>query len=106
LLLARAAGVALLWIARPAVQANLPPLSSRRALIEIAVGLLAAAWTGWHAPLLLAVTLAAVRVAMSLSYRAWGGIRSASLTWVRVAVAVAVLAIALLPISSLYSAAR
>jgi hypothetical protein len=106
LLLARASGVLLLWIARPAAQADLPPLSSRRAVIEIAVGLIAAAWTGGIAPLLLAATLAAVRVVLGLSYRAWGGIRAASLTWVRVAVAAAVLFIAHLPISSLYSAVR
>ena len=106
LLLARASGVALLWIARPAAEAKLPPLSSRRAAIEIAVGLMAAAWTGWHAPLLVAATLVGVRLVLGFSYRAWGGIHAQSLIWVRVAVAAAVLLIARLPASSLYSAVR
>jgi hypothetical protein len=100
LMLARAAGVALLWIGRPAAQADLPPLSSRRAVLEVALGLAAAAWTGWHAPLLLAVTLATVRVVLGFSYRVWGGIRRASLVWVRAVVAIAVLLIALLQGSS------
>ena len=99
-LLARSAGVALLWIARPAAHANLPPLSSRRAAVEIAVGLLAAAFMGWNIFLLLAVTLAAIRIVLALSYRAWGGIRAASILWVRIVVAVAVLLIESLPGSS------
>jgi hypothetical protein len=106
LLLARASGVALRWISRPAAGADLPPLSSRRAVIEISLGIASALWTGWHAPLFLAAAMAAMRVVMGFSYRSWGGIRTVSLTWVRVAVAVAVLLIALLPISSLYSGAR
>jgi hypothetical protein len=100
LILARTAGVVLLWIARPAAEAHLPPLSTVRAGLEIAVGLAVAAWTGWHAPLLLAVTLASIRVVLGFSYRAWGGIRTASLVWVRAVVALAVFVIAVLQGSS------
>jgi hypothetical protein len=91
----------LLWIARPAADAVLPELTSRRALIVLAVGVLSAAFTGWHALLLLAATLLAVRIGMGLSYQRWGGIRAASLAWVRESLAVAILLIARLPAGSL-----
>jgi hypothetical protein len=93
LILARTGGIVLLWIARPAAQVELPPLTSRRAVAEIVVGLVAAAF----APLFLVTTLAAVRVVMALSYRAWGGIRSSSLAWTRAVAASAVFLIASLP---------
>jgi hypothetical protein len=96
-----AASTALLWIARPAADAVLPELTSRRALIVLAVGVLSAAFTGWHALLLLAATLLAVRIGMGLSYQRWGGIRAASLAWVRESLAVAILLIARLPAGSL-----
>lgn len=91
LLLARAAGVVLLWIARPAAEANLPPLSSARAIVEAAIGLAAALWLGRQAPIALALTLAVVRVVLGYSYRTWGGIRVSSLWWARGLVAAAVL---------------
>lgn len=93
LILARAGGIVLLWISRPAAQVELPPLTSRRAVVEVAVGAVAAVFV----PIFLVTTLATVRVVMALSYRAWGGIRPSSLAWVRGVAAAAVLFIGYLP---------
>ena len=96
LILARTAGVTLLWISRPAAQVDLPSLTSRRAVVEISAGLLVSA----YAPVFLFTTLASVRVVMLLSYRAWGGIRNASLTWVYALTGAIALSIASLPAAS------
>lgn len=102
LVLARMAGVVLLWIARPAAEVELPPITSGRAVAWMVLGLVAAAF----APLLLVTTLLAVRVVLTLSYRAWGGIRRASLAWVQAGAAAAALAIVVLQGSSLSLFAR
>ncbi len=105
-ILSRAAGTALLWIARPAANAILPPVTSTLALVELIIGFIAALWTGWHAPLLLVMAAVTVRIVMAISYRVWGGIRIMSLLTVRIVVAVAGIVIARLPESFLYSGAR
>jgi len=104
--LARVAGTALLWVARPAAGAKLPSLTSLRAILELAVGVIAALWTGWHAPVLLAALVVVVRASLEVSYRLWGGIQQSSLLWVRLLMAASALFIARLPGSSLYSFVR
>jgi hypothetical protein len=105
-ILSRASGTALLWIARPAANAILPPVTTTLAIVELVIGFVAALWTGWHAPLLLVLAAATVRIVMAVSYRVWGGIRIVSLLTVRIVVAVAGIVIARLPESSLYFGAR
>jgi hypothetical protein len=100
--LSRVAGTVLLWIARPAANADLPTMNSRLAAVELVVGIAAALWTGWHAPLLLVTTAVIVRVGMVLSYSKWGGIHRVSYHAVRLLVLLAALFIASLPESSLY----
>lgn len=90
-------GTVLLWIARPAADAKLPDLTSWRALIELAVGAIAAAAMGTRGLLLLATVFVVVRGAKRYSYEAWGGIRPASVLWTRVLLACVSLLIALLP---------
>ena len=105
-ILSRVAGTLLLWIARPAANADLPPMNSRLATVELVVGIAAALWTGWHAPLLLVTTAVISRVVMVVSYNKWGGIHRMSYHAVRVLVLLAALFIASLPESSLYSYGR
>jgi hypothetical protein len=102
--LSRVAGTMLLWIARPAANADLPSINSRQAAIELVVGIAAALWTGWRAPVVLVVAAVLVRVAMVVSYSKWGGIHRASYHAVRVLVLLSTLFIASLPESFLYSA--
>jgi hypothetical protein len=97
LAVARAAGTALLWIARPAANANLPAMTSRQAVLELAVGIAAALWIENNALLLIAVTALIVRAVLGFSYSSWGGIHRASLLWVRLLSAVTAVAIAVLP---------
>jgi hypothetical protein len=102
----RVAGTALLWIARPAAEAGLPMVTSRMAMVELAVGLAVALWTGWHAPLILVSVALIIRVVQAFSYGKWGGIRRASYHSVRVLSLLVALFIASLPESSLYFYAR
>jgi hypothetical protein len=102
----RVAGTTLLWIARPAANADLPPVSSRQATLELAIGIAAAIWTGWNAPPVLVAAAVIVRLVMAFSYRKWGGIHRASYHTARIAVLLTTLFIASLPESSLYSFGR
>ena len=104
--LSRVAGTTLLWIARPAANAELPQISSRQAAVELILGLAAALWTGWHAPLVLVTAAVIVRAAMVISYRKWGGIHRSGYHGVRILVLLTALFIASLPESSLYSSGR
>ncbi len=100
--LSRVAGTTLLWIARPAANAELPSIGSRQAVAELVIGLAVALWTGRHAPLLLVTMALTVRLAMGMSYRRWSGIHRVSYHAVRVVTLLAALFIASLPESSLY----
>ncbi len=106
LFVANAAGTTLLWISRPAANANLPFVSSRRAILEIALGVTAALWASWHAPLILVTSAVIARAVMAISYNRWGGIYPAGVHVVRAASLIATLLIATLPESSLYFFAR
>lgn len=104
--LPRAAMAVLVWIARPAVNFASQDIKSAGVIIAIAVGMLTAFLAGWPAILLLAASLLVVRVVLGWSYQRLGGINRSSLGWVRQVLEVVILAIAHLPISFLYSAAR
>ena len=92
----------LLWIARPAANAELPQIGSRQAVVELVIGLAVAMWTARHAPLLVAALALIVRLAIGVSYSKWGGIQRISYHATRIIALLAALFIASLPESSLY----
>ena len=88
--LSRTASAALLWICRPAANAELPRITSLGAICAIATGL-AVAWMADGYLLFVAVSLLAMRAVQLASYRAWGGIRPESLGWARRGFVIAIL---------------
>jgi hypothetical protein len=78
--LSRVASAGLLWMARPAANAELPRISSLGAAGAIATGLLIAWLAGW---VLAVVAILVARAVLILAYRSSGGIGRESLGWAR-----------------------